>query len=147
MRWRWVKARWLNNVQTQRYMQPTLLLSKSLGESTCTRERNHDGNIYRLVSAFDCRLNVAGLNPLGYTFNHSFWVLSWKVLWTSGKLHRSPSATKTTTTNFSKEKRPENFFQGIPVPKFIQGFSKYAFSDPSIFLRNQGIQGMVDTLS
>ena len=131
MRWRWVKTRWLNNAQTQRHRQPTPPLPKSLGESTCTREK-YDGNICRLVSAFDYRLNVADSNPLGYTFNHSFRVLSWKVLWTSGKLHPSASETiKTTTTNFSKEskylKRPEKFFQVIPVPKFIQGFSKYAF--------------------
>ena len=120
-------------------MQPTPLLSKSL------RERNHDGNIYRLVSTFNCCLNVAGLNVLRYNFNHSFWVLSWKVLWTSGNL--SPSSATTTTTNFSKEskylKQLQKFFQGIPVPKFIQGLSKYAFLDPSIF---PGIQGTVDTL-
>ena len=51
-------------------MQPIPFLSKSLGESAwTTRLRNHDGNIYRLVNAFNCRLNVAGLNPLGYNFN------------------------------------------------------------------------------
>ena len=101
-------------------MQPTPLLSKSLGESTCTRERNHNACIYRLVSAFDCHLNVACSSPLGYTFDHSFQVLSWKVLRTSGEL-----GVATTTTNFSKESKylkwPESFFQGIPVPKFIQG--------------------------
>ena len=158
------QSRWLNNFQTQRHMQPIPFLSKSLGESAwTTRLRNHDGNIYRLVSAFNCRLNVAGLNPLGYNF--SFWVLSWKVMWTAGKLHPPADATKTTTTSFSEEtkylkrpenffqgipvskfKWPENFFQGIPVPKLIQRFSKYAFSDPSIFPRIQAIQVTVDTL-
>ena len=122
-------------------MQPTPLLSKSLGESTCTRERNHNVCIYRLVSAFDCHLNVACSSPLGYTFDHSFQVLPWKVLRTSGEL-----GVATTTTNFSKESKylkwPESFFQGIPVPKFIQGFSKYAFSDPSIFPGIQTIQRM-----
>ena len=87
-------------------------------------------------------------------------------MWTAGKLHPSADATKTiTTTSFSEEtkylkrpenffqgipvpkfKWPENFFQGIPVPKFIQRFSKYAFSDPSIFPRIQAIQVTVDTL-
>ena len=125
---------------------PLLFCPKALGKSPA-RERDHDGNNDRLVSAFDCRLNVTGSNLLGYTFNLSFWVLSQKVLWTSGKLQASASATTRTITIFSKEskylKQPENFFQGILVQKFIQGFSKYALSDPSIFPR---IQGMVDTL-
>ena len=125
MCWRWVKARWLNNAQTQRHMQSTPVLYENLGESTCTRKRNHDEKIYRLLSAFDCRLNVVGWNPLGYTFNHSFCVLSWKVLWTSGKLHLSVSATKTTITNFLKEskclKQPEN----ISKESQYQSLSKY----------------------
>ena len=94
MCWRQVKARWLNNTQTQWHMQPTPLLSKSLKEHTCTRSRNHDGNIYRLVSAFDCRLNVAGT----HWDTLSITAFRRKVQWASGKLH--PSASATTTTKF-----------------------------------------------
>ena len=125
---------------------PLLFCPKALEKSPAW-ERDHDRNIDRLVSAFVCHLNVTGSNLLGYTSNLSFWMLSQKVLWSCGKLQPSANATTRTITIFSKEskylKQPENFFQGILVPKFIQGFSKYAFSDPSIFPR---IQGMVDNL-